>query len=126
MAKTILSLQSTLQTRINATGDRWLNDKEDPLGWEIGLGCWLEFWSNPEKGPEGKEQHLTLGILKAALGGLLDRLVYKGLYDFAYVEIYDSQWGLTGMGFASPDEGPSNKTDKLFNVLNTLRIEGKR
>ena len=86
----------------------------------------MEFWSNPEKGPDGKPQHLTLGVLRAVLDGLLDRLVYKGLYDFAYVEIYDAQWGLTGMGIVAPVTGPLGQTNRLSTVLNTLQIEGKR
>jgi len=123
MAQTILSLRSTIQSHLNATGDRWLNGDEDPYGWEIGLGCWLEFWSNPEKGVEGKRQHLTLGILKVVLDGLLQRLVYKGLYEFAYVEIYDSDWGHVGTGFVSPNMPPSDETTS---ILALLRIEGKR
>lgn len=127
-AETVLSLKRTLETSLNTTGDRWLSPSEDPYGWDIELGCWMEFWSNPEKGinptnPEKKEkQHLTLTMLIAVMDGLLEGLVYKGLYEFVYVEIWDRVWGEVGMGFVSPNNG----TDTLSSVLDTLRIEGKR
>ncbi len=57
------------------------------------------------------------------LDGLLQRLVYKGLYEFAYVEIYDSDWGHVGTGFVSPNMPPSDETTS---ILALLRIEGKR
>lgn len=72
------------------------------------------------------KEHLTLGILHSVVEGLLQRLVYKGLYDFVYVEIFDSGWGLVGMGFVSPYKGKGNGTDGIGSVLATLRIEGKR
>lgn len=94
----------------------------------------MEFWSNPEKGVDPdpahngrlEKQHLTLGVLHAVAEGLLQRLVYKGLYEFVYVEVFDSAWGQVGMGFVSPYQGRGNGTDGIGSVLATLRIEGKR
>lgn len=86
----------------------------------------MEFWSNPAPGVKGRKQHLTLTAVIGVMEGLMERLVKKGLYDFAYVEVFNAQWGLMGMGFVAPDEGPLNKTNKIANVLATLRIEGKK
>jgi len=134
-AKTLLSLHRTLSAELNTTGDRWLSPSEDPFGWDLELGCLLEFWSNPEKGVSPlpgdagrmEKQHLTLGILHSVVEGLLQRLVYKGLYEFVYVEVFDSGWGLVGMGFVSPYAvGGNGTTDEVGSVLATLQIEGKR
>lgn len=74
-----------------------------------------------------EKQHLTLGILHSVVEGLLQRLVYKGLYEFVYVEVFDSGWGLVGMGFVSPYAvGGNGTTDGVGSVLATLQIEGKR
>lgn len=63
----------------------------------------------------------------AVLDGLMERLVWKGLYDFAYVEIVDGEWGILGMGFVAPDVGAvDGQTNQVSSVLDTLRIEGKR
>jgi len=99
----------------------------------------VEFWSNPAKGVASagggggrvEKQHLTLGVLGAVMEGLLQRLVYEGIYEFVYVEVFDGGWGLVGMGFVSAsavsaDAGGRNGTaGGVGGVLDTLRIEGR-
>ncbi|KAK4692968.1 hypothetical protein P7C71_g4341, partial [Lecanoromycetidae sp. Uapishka_2] len=101
--ETLLDLQALYKWKITY-GDRWLiKNIEDPTFYDIGLGCWMAFHSNPRPGPTGKAQHLTLSMMLATIQGLLDVL---GLEDpeeqlSASLAIEDATWGLVGFGSIS-------------------------
>jgi len=98
--ETLASLQTAFEWKI-AYGDRWLlKNIEDPTFYDIHLGCWLAFYSNPRAGASGMQQHLTLGIMLAVIKGLMDVLGTEVPEEevSASLAIEDSRWGIVGYG----------------------------
>lgn len=104
MGQVLVHAMLDLREIIKLNGkDGWL-PKDDWSYFEAEWNCLLTADRNLIPAPDGREQHLTYGILHSALVGLWGAMYSQGRYFACDFEIQDAQWGVVGSGRMAPWE----------------------
>lgn len=81
-----------VQAQLAASGDGQLPQAVDPFFFDLNQGCYFYIASI-------KGQHLTWGIMGAAVGWLYKHMGEQAQFRRgARVQVYDGKWGLIGLG----------------------------
>ena len=91
-----MRVSAQLREHRSAYGDGWLLPGDDP--YTVSLpGCIFFAKSNPNP-TEGRQQHLTYGILSSVAAGLWQWMIIGDRVREVRFEIEDSSWGIVGIG----------------------------
>lgn len=102
-----MRLSAQLREHRNAHGDGWLLPEDDP--YTVSLpGCTFFAKSNPNR-TQGRQQHLTYGILGSVAAGLWQWMIIGDRVREVRFEIEDSSWGIVGIGVIAPYDNDNNE-----------------